>query len=262
MINLKDVFSLDFAYLETFTKRIETSWGSIFCNESQPNYYDANHAHISDAIDNPKLIIDEVKKFYNSRKIIPRFYIYNLDAQQELVNQLKLNHFGFEELISPVQMWEQKVLEKEKRNEISIELVTKMNYSEALNIECSITEFGGKAVREKAFEVEFNHPSFIHYLLRYDGIACATACIFINDNQARMESVATLEEYRGRGLIGELIHYIQAEIAKKELENLWVFPINEKIEKVYQKYGFKTVTKLKMGHSYIGGRSIKEIQGY
>ncbi|MEH7343847.1 GNAT family N-acetyltransferase [Bacillus sp. JJ1532] len=262
MINLKDVFLLDFAYLETFTKRIETSWGSIFCNESQPNYYDANHAHISDAIDNPKLIIDEVKNFYDSRKIIPRFYIYNLDAQQELVNQLKLNHFGFEELISPVQMWEQKVLEKEKRNEISIELVTKMNYSEALNIECSITEFGGKAVREKAFEVEFNHPSFIHYLLRYDGIACATACIFINDNQARMESVATLEEYRGRGLIGELIHYIQAEVAKKELENLWVFPINEKIEKVYQKYGFKTVAKLKMGHAFIGGGSIKEIQGY
>lgn len=261
-MNLKDVFSLDFAYLETFAKRIETSWGAIFYNESHPNYYDANHAHISDAIDNPKLIIDEVKTFYNSRKIIPRFYIYNLDAQQELVDKLKSNHFGFEELINPVQLWEQKVLEKENRKEISIELVTKKNYSEALNIECSITEFGGKAVREKAFEVEFNHPSFIHYLLRYNGIACATACIFINDNQARMESVATLEAYRGQGLIGELIHYIQSEVAKKELENLWVFPINEKIEKVYQKYGFKTVAKLKMGHAFLGGRSIKEIQGY
>ena len=261
-MNLKDVFSLDFAYFETFTKRIDTSWGSIFCNESQPNYYDANHAHISEAIDNPKLIIEEVKNFYNTRKIIPRFYIYNLDAHQELVDQLKLNHFGFEELISPVQLWEQKVLEKEKQQEISIELVTKENYSEALTIECSIREFGGKAIREKALEVEFNHPSFIHYLLRNDGIACATACIFINDNQARMESVATLEDYRGRGLIGEMIHYIQAEVAQKGLENLWVFPINEKIEKIYQKYGFKTVAKLKMGHAFLGGRSIKEIQGY
>jgi N-acetylglutamate synthase-like GNAT family acetyltransferase len=262
MINLKDVFSLDFSYFETFTERIETSWGSILCNENQPNYYDANHAHISDAIDNPKLIIDEVKNFYNNRKIIPRFYIYNLDVQRELIDQLKLNHFGFEELISPVQLWEQKFLEKEKTKGISIELVTRENYSDALNIECSISEFGGKEVREKAFEVEFNHPCFIHYLLRYDGIACATACIFINDNQARMESVATLEEYRGRGLIGELIHYIQAEVAKKELKNLWVFPINEKIERVYQKYGFKTVAKLKMGHAFLGGRSIKEIQGY
>ena len=55
MINLKDVILLDFAYLETFTKRIETSWGSIFYNESQPNYYNANHAHISDSIDKPKV---------------------------------------------------------------------------------------------------------------------------------------------------------------------------------------------------------------
>ncbi|WP_237389764.1 GNAT family N-acetyltransferase [Bacillus sp. USDA818B3_A] len=231
MINLKDVFSLEFSYLETFSKRTETSWGSIFCNESQPNYYDANHAHIIDPIDHPKLIIDEVKNFYHSRKIIPRFYIYNLNAQQELLEQLKLDHFGYEELIGPVQLWDQMVLKKETRKEISIELVTKEYYSEALHIECSIKEFGGKAIRERAFEVEFNHPSFIYYLLRYEGVACATACIFIHDHQARMESVATLEEYRGRGLIGELIHYIQAEVAQRGLSNLWVFPINEKIEK-------------------------------
>ncbi|RLQ94563.1 GNAT family N-acetyltransferase [Falsibacillus albus] len=262
MMNLKDVISLDSAFLEINAKRIDTSWGAIFHNESQVNYYDANHAHVSTVIDNPQLVIDEVTNFFTSRKIIPRFYIYDLDAQQELVDRLKWNQFGFEELISPVQLWDQKVLEKETRKEITIELVTEANYSEALHIECSIKEFGGQAVREKAFEVEFNHPSIIYYLLRYDGIACATACIFIHDHQARMESVATLAEYRGRGLIGDLIHHIQAEVAKKGIENLWVFPINEKIEKVYQKYGFKTVLKLKMGHAFLGGRSIKEIQGY
>lgn len=261
MVNLKDVFLLDFEYLETFSNRVETSWGSIFYNESQSNYYDANHAYIFDVVKNPELIIDEVKEFYNSRGIIPRFYIYNLDAQKELMDQLKLNDFSFEELINPVQLWEGKFLKQKEDNAISIELVTEKNYSEALNIECSISEFGGKAVKEKAFEVEFNHPNFIHYLLRYNGIACATACIFTTGNQARMESVATLEEYRGRGLIGELICYIQEEVAKRKLTNLWVFPINEKIEKVYQKYGFKTVAKLKMGHAFLGGRSIKEIQG-
>lgn len=261
MTSLQDIFKLDFAYLETFTTRTKTIWGNLFCNEYQPTYYDANHAHIDQVCEQPQLIIDEVINFFRSINIIPRFYIYNLEAQQDLVDQLKLNHFRFEELISPVQLWDQKVLEKEKHKETSIELVTKENYSEALQIECSIREFGGRAVREKAFEAEFNHSSFVHYLLRYNGIACATACIFISDNQARMESVATLEGYRGRGLIGELIHYIQTEVAKKDLENLWVFPINEKIEKVYQKYGFKTVAKLKMGHAFLDGRSIKEIQG-
>lgn len=262
MTNIKDIFLLDFAYLDTFSKRVDTSWGAIFHNENQPDYYDANHAHISEPVENPQQIIDEVKDFYQSRKIIPRFYIYDPDSQQEFVDLLKLHHFGFEELISPVQLWDQQISAQEKARDLSIELVTEANYQEALHIECSIQEFGGREVREKAFEGEFHHPNFIHYLLRYKEEACATACIFIHDKQARMESVATLEEYRGRGFIGELIRHIQGEVIRKGLENLWVFPINETIEKVYQKYGFNTIAKFKMGHAFLGGKSIKEIQGY
>ncbi|WP_313892800.1 GNAT family N-acetyltransferase [Psychrobacillus sp.] len=260
-MNLQDIFLIDFTYLESFSKRIDTTWGSLFCNEDQPTSYDANHTHVIDASDNPQLIIDEVINFYESKKIIPRFYIYNLESQQSLISQLRLNNFGFEELIHPVQLWDKKSLEKGNNEKVKIELITKNNYAEALFIECSIKEFGGKDVREKAFEQEFNHSSFIHYILRYDGVACATACLFITEKQARMENVATLEEYRGKGLIGELIHYIQLEVTKNELENLWVFPINENIEKVYKKYGFNTVEKLKTGHSFLGGKSIKEIQG-
>lgn len=257
---LQDIMKLNFAYIESFTKRTDTTWGSLFCNERQPIYYDANHAHISVTSTNSQIIIDEVVSYYESKKIIPRFYLYDLDNQRDFISTLKLNNFGYEELISPVQLWDKKMLKIKKNEHVEIELVTKNNYLETLNIECSIKEFGGKAVREKAFEQEFNHPSFVHYLLRYNGTACATACIFFQDNQARMESVATLEEFRGRGLIGELIQYIQVEVAKKGIENLWVFPINEKIEKVYHKYGFYTVETLKMGHAFLGGKSIKEIQ--
>lgn len=259
-MNYQDIIKLEFAYLETFSKRTETDWGSLFCNENQPTYYDANHAHISRNSDTPQQIIDEVVRYYETKKIIPRFYIYDLENQQNLIASLKLNNFGYEELISPVQLWDKKMLEKENNKDVEIELVTKNNYQETINIECRIKEFGGREVREKAFEQEFNHSNFKHFLLRYNGIPCATACIFKHDNQARMESVATLEEFRGRGLIGELIHYLQVEVSKEGLENLWVFPINEKIEKVYQKYGFNTVAKWKMGHAYLGGRSIKEIQ--
>lgn len=260
-MRIEDIFLLDFAYLETFSKRTETKWGSLFCNERQPDYYDANHAFIYDANPNHQTIIDEVVSFYNARNIIPRFYIYNVEEQQELISKLKLNHFGFEELISPVQLWDKKIPEKELREGVTIEVVTDDNYSEALAIECSIKEFGGKEIREKAFEEEFKHPKFIHYLLRFNGVACATACLFITEKQARMESVATLEAYRGRGLIGDLIYYIQIEAARKKLEYLWVFPINENIEKVYQKYGFQAVEKLKMGHAFLGGKSIEEIRG-
>jgi predicted acetyltransferase len=75
-----------------------------------------------------------------------------------------------------------------------------------------------------------------------------------------MESVATLEEYRGKGLIGYIIQHIQQQVYKQGFENLWVFPINERVEKVYIRYGFETFMTVTTGHAFLGGKSITEIQ--
>ncbi|AOZ94076.1 GNAT family N-acetyltransferase [Paenibacillus crassostreae] len=260
MINLRDIIRLEFTYLETFTNRIATSWGSIFCNEIHPNYYDANHAHISDLCDFPKLVVDEVVDFYRTRNIIPRFYIYNLENQQNLISELKSRDFRYEELISPVQLWDEVIIENVNHNRITIEKVTEENYQEALEIESRIKEFGGMESIQTVYEEQFIHSSFTHYLLRYDGLACSSACIFVDGNQARMESVATIEEFRGMGLIGAMIQFIQKEVLHRGIKNLWVFPINESVEKVYRKYGFQTVDTMIMGHAFLGGKSIKEIR--
>jgi GNAT superfamily N-acetyltransferase len=261
MNHLEEIFNLDFAYLTSFTKCVERDWGYLFFNEEQPDYYDANHVHIHRLVEEPDEVIKEVCSFYQSKGLVPRFYLYNLDVLGGFISRLKSNHFGYEELISPVQLWDKRVNETSSLEDITIELVTTENFSEALEIECSIKEFGGRAVREKAFKQEFQNPQFTYYLLRYKGDACATACLFTAGNQARVESVATLEEYRGKGLIGHLIRHIQSEAVKREIANLWVFPINENIEKIYHKYGFQTIEKLTMGHAFLGGKSIKEIQG-
>ncbi|PEO38632.1 GNAT family N-acetyltransferase, partial [Bacillus pseudomycoides] len=171
MTSLKNVLELDFAYLETFTSRIEKSWGSIFYNENNPCYYDANHAHVSVVSLNPQMIVDEVVHFYKTKNIVPRFYIYNLDMQEKLISELQIKNFGFEELISPIQLWNKKLTKKDKNEKVTIEKVSELNFEEALDIECSIKELGGE-VRKKAFQDEFQHPAFTHYLLRYNGVAC------------------------------------------------------------------------------------------
>lgn len=254
------VLALEIAYLDTFTKRKNTSWGYLFYNEDQPTYYDANHAHTHDIPENPRAVIEEVIQFYRERNIIPRFYLYNLEKLVPFIKELDSYKFGFEELVSPVQIWNKEVHDQKRNELVSIEIVTEANFHEALEIECSIKEFGGREIREKAFPEEFKHPAFTHYLLRYDGEACATACIFEHGDQARMESVATKEEFRGKGLIGELIYFLQEEVKKSGKKDFWVFPINEKIEKVYAKYGFTTAGKFITGHAFLGGKSIKEIQ--
>lgn len=260
MNSLKDLLALDISYYETFSNRIDKPWGTLFINENQPNYYDCNHAHIIDKCEQPQDVINEVIQFYESKKIIPRFYIYSLEDQQELIAVLKSKGFGYEELVAPVQIWDNRIIDGMNDSKVVIEKVTKDNYQEALEIEGSIKEFGGMEVMEKVFEEQFNHPAFTHYLLRYDGKACSTACLYEDGSQARMESVATLEKFRGKGLVGEIIQHVQKEVTHRGINKLWVFPINETIEKVYQKYGFRTVDKLTHGHAFLGGKSISEIR--
>lgn len=54
---------LELAYLHTFTNQIITSWGALFYNEQQPDYYDANHAQIQTPPENSKQVIREVVDF-------------------------------------------------------------------------------------------------------------------------------------------------------------------------------------------------------
>lgn len=258
---LAKYLEFDVAYYESFSTREDKPWGLLFHNESQPSYYDANHAHISEIPKDPQAVINEVKEFYESKQLTPRFYIYNWLNQAKLQSALKNNNFQSEEIVSPFQIWTGNIHEPKHKEGITCEKVTEDNYAEALEIECSIEEFGGKEVREKAFPEDFRNPSMTFYLLRYHGVACSVASIFEHNGQGRVESVATLKEYRGKGLIGSLISHVQAKAVAKGLEKFWIIPINEKIEKVYAKYEFETVGKFITGHAFLSGKSITELQG-
>ncbi|MBA2174810.1 GNAT family N-acetyltransferase [Halobacillus locisalis] len=258
---LKQIEKLDFALLQSFSTKQERTWGVLFSNPHQPDLYDANHAHVSEQPDHPEQVIDEVTSFYEALNITPRLYLYHLESLTNFVAVLKEKGFKFEAFSQPIQLWNNDVISLPSNEEVTIEEVTSENYQDALWVECQIDEFGGKAVREKAFESEFNDDRYTHYLLKCNGKPCSTACLFVHDNQGRVESVATIQEYRGKGLIGFLMQQVQREAQHRELEKLWVHPINEQVEKVYRRYGFTTILTLQTGHAFLGEGSIKEMQG-
>ncbi|OZM56599.1 GNAT family N-acetyltransferase [Lottiidibacillus patelloidae] len=257
---IKEIEELNFALLQSFTNKQDKPWGALFSNKTQPDYYDANHAHLSKQPAHPEKVITEVIKFYEGLHIIPRFYLYNLENMPAFIAKLKEEGFHYEDFLQPIQLWNNEVIKLPLQKDVTIEKVTRKNYDEALWVECHIKEFGGKSVREKAFESEFNDNRYTHFLLKYNGRPCSTACLFVHGNQGRIESVATVEEFRGKGLIGLLLQQIQREAQTLQLEKLWVHPISERVEKVYSRNGFTTVLTLKTGHAYLRGKGIKEIQ--
>jgi ribosomal protein S18 acetylase RimI-like enzyme len=76
----------------------------------------------------------------------------------------------------------------------------------------------------------------------------------------RIENVATLPAYRGRGLIGHLIRHAQEVFLASGGDHLWVCPINERVEKVYSRYGFATMGEIPFLHAFRGGKGVLEIR--
>ncbi|MEE3807385.1 GNAT family N-acetyltransferase [Lysinibacillus fusiformis] len=231
--------------------------GVLFYNQSIPTYYDANHAQIWRKIEQPDAFLQAIKAFYQSKSLIPRIYLYNLEENHLCIEALEKHGFQYEHFVNEIQYWNGEYAILPPNPAIQIERVTDANMEEALAVEMSIAAFGEPSLIKKAFEQTYHSSHFTYYLLRLDGVACCSANIFVSGNQGRIESVATTENYRGRGLIGYMLQHIQQQSVKQALEDLWILPISEQVANVYDKANFNRWAPLHQFMRLLKGRAFK-----
>jgi len=260
MLNLERIVQLEIDYIKSFSEMEACEEGVLFYNKAIPTYYDANHAHVWRKIEKPDQFLREMKVFYQSKSLIPRLYLYNLGENQTCIEALEMHGFQYEQFVSEIQCWNGEFTKLPPQSAIQIERVTDANVDEAMAVEMSISAFGDPALIKKAFEQTYHLPSFTYYLLKLDGVACCSASIFVSGNQGRIESVATIESYRGRGLIGYMLQHIQQQSMNQKLEHLWIWPINDQVAKVYDKTNFKSVGSIASIHAFTEGKSIQDIR--
>ena len=260
MHKLEDIMQLDIDYINEFSEMERCPEGVFFYNKEMPMYYDANHAHIWKRVEQAETFLTNVKQFYLSKGLIPRMYLYNVEENHHCVEALSSHGFQYESFTDDIQCWNGEFVILPHNPAIRIERVADTNVQEALEVEMSISTFGEPALIKKAFDNMYRSPHFTYYLLKINGVACCTANLFLSGRQGRIESVATLESYRGRGLIGYVLQHIQKEAVKNNLEHLWLLPINEQVAKVYEKANFYSFGKIKSIHAFTEGKTIQEIR--
>ncbi|QDQ02051.1 GNAT family N-acetyltransferase [Lysinibacillus fusiformis] len=260
MHKLELMTQLDIDYLKSFSNMERCSAGILFYNKEMPTYYDANHAHIWQKIEHIDSLLTDIKKFYVSKDLIPRMYIYNVEENQQCIEKLHAHGFQYETFTNDVQCWNGEFVQLPVNPSIQIERVTDSNVQEALAVEMSISTFGEPALIKEAFYKTYRSPYFTYYLLRVNGEACCTANIFVSGNQGRVESVATIKSFRGHGLIGYLLQHIQKQSVNAGIESLWIMPISEPVARVYAKLNFKSVGSVTSIHAFTEGKSIEEIR--
>ncbi|WDL97062.1 GNAT family N-acetyltransferase [Alicyclobacillus sp. ALC3] len=255
------IIEMELSYKRSFANVKPQDWGYLFWNDQNPAHWDANHAWVLRQPDDYQTVRETVETFFGKRGGIPRFYMFDAKSTAGFNAYLEEAGYHSETAVDPVQVWNGTLVDVAQDINVAIELVTSNNYQDAMYVECGITEFGGREVRETAFELEFRNSSYRHFLLKFNGAPAGIACIFEHGANARVESVAVLKAHRGHGLVNLLLRRIQEEAKAKRYTSLWVFPVSETVERVYQRCGFTTIGKLESAHVYQSGPGIKEVTG-
>lgn len=258
-MDIATMIEMELAYKRTFADVKPQDWGYLFRNAQNPAHWDANHAWILNEPEDYESVRQAVEAFYAARGIVPRFYVFDWKSKEGFVDHLSSKGYRTEMSVDSVQLWSGILVETSTPIDVRIEVVTLGNYQDAMHVECGILEFGGREVRERAFALEFQNPHYKHFLLRCDGEPAGTACIFQHDGNARVESVAFLKPYRGRGFVKVLLRRIQEEAEACESDKLWIFPMNETVANVYERCGFETVGHLESAHVYHSCPSMKDV---
>ena len=77
-----------------------------------------------------------------------------------------------------------------------------------------------------------------HYILKIDGIAAGTSRVRYLDKSAKIQRLAVLDEYRGRGLSKILMEFIINDIKTQNIEEIYLSS-QSYIQSLYEKFGFK-----------------------
>lgn len=87
-----------------------------------------------------------------------------------------------------------------------------------------------------------------HYLLKVDGVTAGTARVRFIKNKAKVERVAILPHFQGKGLGKKFMEYLIVDIKKSEKVEIIVLSSQVSAIPFYLPFGFKVV-----GDEYIDG---------
>lgn len=250
------ITEIDREIIKTLAPYEQREWGFLCWNTSNPTQYFTNHAQIIEPCSNVTVVIDEVIEFYQGHGLVPRFYIYELERHGELLEALRERGFSFVRGDDTKYMrWEGETFADsvlgQPTAEVLIESVNDDNAEMAFTVVSGVDEFTQGEYMRIAFETERKNPLYYHYVLFENGQPAACTLFFVSGDYVMIENVATLPAFRGKGYAGYLIAHMQREFLKLGKKQLGLIPMNEKVEKLYQRYGFETLGATKFVNAFL-----------
>ncbi len=193
---------------------------------------------------------NQSKQYFKNR--VPRFYILKSDENAKYLNKLKENYNLYCE-----DSWFNTPLNKlDLKHKAKIDVDIELSNNKQEIIDCIMEGFSThdpndpygdlsptykESLNKKLFNVNSNCKTY-HYIAKYKGKVVSIAGITIFDNNAYLNNVTTLKEYKGKGISKELLSYIVKELKNKKIQNIiFATETGAYTEAYYKKLGFEIV---------------------
>ncbi len=205
---------------------------------------------------NAKDYDDFVSKFNQFRKLfknrVPRFYILKSDENAKYLNQINKDFNIYCEdswFVTPIEE-----LDLNYKAKIDVKIEISNNKQEI--IDCVMDGFSThdpndpygdlsptyrESLEKKLFNKNSNYQT-LHYVAKLGGKVVSIASITIKDDNAYLNNVTTLKEFKGKGISKEILSRIVKDLKTKHIQNIiFATETGAYTETYYKNLGFKVV---------------------
>ena len=227
----EDLFPREFTHVK------ERPWGTLFCNEDNPDSYDSNHALIyRDRVDDLPAVLDEIADFYLSRGIRPIIYQSILDDGWFGEIAQELEHAGFRSW-QEEQHWMLLDGESTITAQADVRRLTQWTEDLAIHLYQAAGEPWEIAVAKRQLE----NPNTLYFAAYVDNKPAGAIYGHVNDEGiCRIDYLLVATAHRGRGLGRSLTHAFVTHCREQQIPcALW--PDGDTPRRIYEEAGFRFV---------------------
>ena len=228
-----------------FTHAKERPWGTLFCNEANPDSYDSNHALIyRDRVDNLPAVLQEIADFYRERGMRPIIYQSILDDGWfgEIAGELAANGY---------RSWQEEqhwmVLQADSRITASGDVRPVTKWSDDLAVH--LYEAAGEPWEIAVAKRQLENANTLYFAAYVDDKPVGAIYGHVNDEGVcRIDYLLVATAHRGKGLGRALTHAFVTHCKEQGIPcALW--PDGDTPRRIYEEAGFRYVTTLLAGRA-------------
>ena len=238
-MDLEKIYREEDLFPREITTYIERSYGLLFYNDNNKDSYDSNHAIIFKAqTGNIHNTLEDITAFYRDKGMKPIIYqsITDDDYFESIHEELAAHGYAVSNeenrymvLLDDCTITPNPLVEVRKAEQ----------WEDAFRTD--IFEAAGEPWETEVAKRAIKNTNTLFFVAYMGGCPVGMTYAHTRDGVCRVDYLLVATEYRGRGVARTIMHTFVKYCRQNKIENCFLWPAGESVERIYYEAGFRLV---------------------